>query len=279
MTESYTNEQIPVILKDIEKEFQVTIIFAAESGSRCWGWSSDIKSDWDIKFVYCHPLQWYLSIDEGRRDVIEYKIGKAEFLGYDIKKAMKMAREMNPGICECISSRLPSLTYRAEQPFTSICESLIVNHHSKKSIAFHYLNVATKHQKLNFVDKICVLLKKYFYVIRPLLCIKFLKCHQTDLIPFPPAKIQDLIKNISVPTEEYQALQQLLDQKINGTLLKSESPRIEILDKWIDSLFTDALLYCKSLETKELPPTIPFSDLAFTTILAHFVSQPEIKNP
>lgn len=57
-----------------EQEHEVKILYAIESGSRAWGFHSP-DSDYDVRFVYIRPQDWYLSIDvEDRRDVIEYPI-------------------------------------------------------------------------------------------------------------------------------------------------------------------------------------------------------------
>ena len=55
-------------LDAIETEHTVRILLAVESGSRAWGFHST-DSDYDVRFLYVRPLEWYLSI-EGRRDVI-----------------------------------------------------------------------------------------------------------------------------------------------------------------------------------------------------------------
>lgn len=48
-------------LVEIESEFNVEILLAIESGSRAWGFES-IDSDYDIRFIYKHKTEWYLSI-------------------------------------------------------------------------------------------------------------------------------------------------------------------------------------------------------------------------
>ena len=52
-------EEILQRLAQIERDYDVRVLFAAETGSRAWGFSSP-DSDWDIRFVYVHPLDWYL---------------------------------------------------------------------------------------------------------------------------------------------------------------------------------------------------------------------------
>ena len=72
-------------LERIEKEKDVKILFAVESGSRAWGFPSK-DSDYDVRFVYMHPVEWYLSIHD-KRDVIEYPISDdLDISGWDIKR-------------------------------------------------------------------------------------------------------------------------------------------------------------------------------------------------
>ncbi len=49
----------------LEQEQQIRILYAVESGSRAWGFASQ-DSDWDVRFIYVHQLEWYLQIDEDR---------------------------------------------------------------------------------------------------------------------------------------------------------------------------------------------------------------------
>ncbi len=78
-------EKIELELERIEKENDVKILFAVESGSRAWGFPSK-DSDYDVRFVYMHPVEWYLSIHD-KRDVIEYPISDdLDISGWDIKR-------------------------------------------------------------------------------------------------------------------------------------------------------------------------------------------------
>lgn len=45
----------------VEKEHDVRILYACESGSRAWGFASQ-DSDYDVHFVYVRKPEWYLSI-------------------------------------------------------------------------------------------------------------------------------------------------------------------------------------------------------------------------
>lgn len=59
-------------LAGIETEYGVRVLYACESGSRGWGFASP-DSDYDVRFIYVHSLQWYLQVS-AQRDVIEIPI-------------------------------------------------------------------------------------------------------------------------------------------------------------------------------------------------------------
>jgi predicted nucleotidyltransferase len=48
-------------LHEIEEAHGVKVLYAVESGSRAWGFEST-DSDYDIRFIYAHNKNWYLSI-------------------------------------------------------------------------------------------------------------------------------------------------------------------------------------------------------------------------
>lgn len=66
-------------LAQIERTHDVRVLYACESGSRGWGFSSP-DSDYDGRFIYVHPRDWYLTVNERtgpgepQRDVIELPI-------------------------------------------------------------------------------------------------------------------------------------------------------------------------------------------------------------
>ena len=53
------NETILNALKKIEEDNNVKILYACESGSRAWGFPSK-DSDYDVRFIYVHPTDYYL---------------------------------------------------------------------------------------------------------------------------------------------------------------------------------------------------------------------------
>src|SRR5437763_11201552 len=69
MEENDVSQRVRDALAQIEAERKVRVLYACESGSRAWGFASR-DSDYDVRFLYVHRRDWYLSVED-RRDVIE----------------------------------------------------------------------------------------------------------------------------------------------------------------------------------------------------------------
>ena len=60
-------EKILSEIKKIEEQYEVKICLAVESGSRAWGFPSK-DSDYDVRFIYVHKKDWYISVLE-KKDI------------------------------------------------------------------------------------------------------------------------------------------------------------------------------------------------------------------
>jgi predicted nucleotidyltransferase len=82
-------EKILSALDEIEQQYSVRVLIAVESGSRAWGFASR-DSDYDVRFIYVHARDWYLSVFE-QRDVIEPQgEGLLDPSGWDLRKALRL---------------------------------------------------------------------------------------------------------------------------------------------------------------------------------------------
>ncbi|MDP7412449.1 MAG: nucleotidyltransferase domain-containing protein [SAR202 cluster bacterium] len=157
-------------LADIEAEEDVTIVYACESGSRAWGFPS-ADSDYDVRFIYLHRIEWYLSISAGR-DVIERPIsGLLDVNGWDLKKALQLYRKSNPVLFEWLNS---PIVYRDTHSVAEKLRDLSSDYYSSTAGAYHYLQMAQGNAK-DLVRGGGVRIKKYFYVLRPLLAVNWIK--------------------------------------------------------------------------------------------------------
>jgi hypothetical protein len=233
-----------------------------EVGSRAWGLSSPY-SDYDVKFIYSHTPEWYLSIDEGRRELIDLKVDSdnLDINGWDIVKALKMLRESNCSILEWL---LSPCIYMKHDSFHTRAIELVSEFTSRKTLVFHYINMAKKHRVEYFDGKENVDLKKYFFVIRPLLCVLWLKKNAS--LSTPPQDLEKLMSEVTVPVEAQKVLLNLIKQKREGNL-SSSSPTDAILEPWIVELFTETEEYAKALPYLKLPATTPFNKLFSDVVL------------
>jgi AraC-like DNA-binding protein len=89
--------------------------FACESGSRAWGFASQ-DSDYDVRFMYVHTRDWYLSIED-RRDVIEEPISEGlDLSGWERRKTLRLLRKSNPPLLEWLKS---PVVYAWDEQFVS----------------------------------------------------------------------------------------------------------------------------------------------------------------
>ena len=95
-------EKILKTLKEIEKENNVKIIFAADTGSRTLGYSNE-NSDYDIRFIYVQKSEKYFKLIE-EIDMIQRKELNMDFLGFDLKKTLNLLKDSNVQIWQWLYS-------------------------------------------------------------------------------------------------------------------------------------------------------------------------------
>ncbi len=88
-------EQIVQKLRAIEREHNVRILLAVESGSRAWGIASP-DSDYDVRFLYVRARDDYLRLED-MRDVIELPIDEVfDINGWDLQKTLRLLYRSEP---------------------------------------------------------------------------------------------------------------------------------------------------------------------------------------
>lgn len=169
-----------------ELEHDVRIIYCAESGSRAWGFASP-DSDYDVRFIYARPRDWYLSFDvERRRDVIEYPIvDEIDINGWDLRKALYLFTRTNGALLEWLGS---PIVYREIGETAANLRELASSHVSDIALCYHYSHMARRNAQ-QFLEKDEVKLKKYFYVLRPLLAIRWIQNGKG----VPPVPFEELL--------------------------------------------------------------------------------------
>jgi predicted nucleotidyltransferase len=153
----------------VESKHQVRVLFAVESGSRAWGFPSP-DSDYDVRFVYVHQRDWYMSVAD-RSDVVEVTEGDFDVSGWELRKALRLLRKSNPSLLEWLGS---PLVYRQDEAFTRDLADLAARCLSVERCFQHYFHLARgQYQKYLQGDE--VRMKKYLYVLRPVLACRWLE--------------------------------------------------------------------------------------------------------
>lgn len=211
-------------LSNIEQTRQVTILYACQSGSRAWGFEST-NSDYDIRFIYAHNTDWYLAFNvENRKDVINFVVDDLDIEGWDIRKVFKLFYSSNPQLMEWLHS---PIVYLETDSVIDELSKLSIDFFSVKNASYHYYHMAENNFR-KYLNKPegDIWIKKYFYVIRPILCVDWLQTYET----IPPVIFTELLHLL--PEYLHPSMNLLLEQKLAGEEMRY-GPRYDNLHEWI----------------------------------------------
>lgn len=218
-------DQIIEHLHQIESTENIIILYACESGSRAWGFPS-ADSDYDVRFIYAHPVEWYLTIQE-KRDVIEVPVkNNLDINGWDIRKTLELFRKSNPPLLEWLGS---PIIYQEKFNFADRLRELAKEYSSPASCVYHYLHMAQGNYK-DYVKGEEIRLKKYFYLLRPILAIKWIE-HGYGVAP---TAFSTLLERVIIEPILKDEINRLIKLKENGSEA-DRGPQVPILNQFIES--------------------------------------------
>ncbi|MFN0254418.1 nucleotidyltransferase domain-containing protein [Pedobacter ureilyticus] len=233
-------------LEEIEQANDIKILFACESGSRGWEFPSP-DSDYDVRFIYVKPLNFYLSVLD-KDDQLGFPINdELDIYGWDIKKVLKLIRKSNTTPFEWLQS---PIIYGEQVGFKDELWKLCQHYFYAKTNINHYLGIA-KGALETIINDDEIKIKKLFYILRPLLSAKWCLERKTiapmtigPLLTLMPKELQEDVKKIihlkSTSEESYiikidQSLKKYINEQFeicsNGAKeLPKESFDVEALD-------------------------------------------------
>jgi predicted nucleotidyltransferase len=224
-------EQIVNKLKEIAEKRNVSILYACETGSRAWGFPSP-DSDYDVRFIYMHERNWYLSLNE-RKDTIEHMDGDLDITGWDLRKCLVLLHKSNASLIERFQS---PIEYYAEGEMKTEFKELIKIYYSPIAVFFHHYSLANKFWE-EIKGKDSFKLKSWFYLVRSLLSCNWivndnsvLPMHIEGLMKYSPedvnAELRKLIKLKSSASEKYMHEKDVaLNEWIAGLFVMLESKK------------------------------------------------------
>ncbi len=235
-------------LKEIEKDYNIKILYAVESGSRGWGFASK-DSDYDVRFIYIHPADWYLSIEE-KKDYIEVPINNLlDINGWDIRKALLLYKKSNPPLLEWLSS---PIVYRDDNNLAQRMRDLLPSYFSPVPSIYHYLHIArNKFEEIMSTDQVKI--KRYFYILRPILACMWIEKNNT----MPPMEFSKLMADQQLDDNLVKEINKLLEKKTAGLEIDIE-PKSPII---IDFFKSKIDYYEKYLKTVKKEKTADYEAL------------------
>ncbi|MCL2137819.1 MAG: nucleotidyltransferase domain-containing protein [Coriobacteriia bacterium] len=248
------HDEIKAALAKIEASENVTVLHAVESGSRAWGFASP-DSDYDVRFVYLRQPADYLRLDQVR-DVIEWQLDETlDVDGWDLAKALRLAHKSNPTVFEW--DRSP-IVYQTTEAWQSISTELNAYFLPKAGL-HHYLSTAKSNYR-GYLRGETVRVKKYFYVIRPLLACRWILGNDSP----PPMLIDELIEAELEPALR-PVVAELLDMKKSLPEI-GVSPRIEELNAYIEASIEELGDKIAALPPDEVPGWDGLNELFIRTL-------------
>ena len=212
-------------LAAVEAAEDVRVLMAVESGSRAWGFPSP-DSDYDIRFIYVRPRDWYLSLAPGR-DVIERPIvDEIDLNGWDVRKAFGLLLKSNAVVSEWIES---PIRYRLDDPFVAKFAALADAMLDARALGHHYARLGRTAADRWLDDDGDVPVKKYFYALRPALAIRVLRLHPHQR---PPMNLQALVALADLSADAKAAIADVVAAKAR-TNERSNGTRVPLLDALI----------------------------------------------
>lgn len=175
-------------LDQFAAEKEVKILFACESGSRAWGFPSP-DSDYDIRVIYKHDLEWYLNLHK-QSDTQDKMHEDLDIAGWELRKTLLLMAKSNVAVFEWIQS---PLIYRQVPDFLESLHKLAAYFFSPINAVHHYQQLAAKYlQKVKAQEQ--VKLKDYFYALRAVLSAAWIGKYQ-EIPPLEIIRLQALVPN------------------------------------------------------------------------------------
>ncbi|WP_453996522.1 nucleotidyltransferase domain-containing protein [Bacillus nitroreducens] len=255
-------EHIIEILHQTEQQYDIKILYACEAGSRTWGIVSP-DSDFDIRFIYIHKKDWYLSIDQ-KRDVLEIPKHDQvdcpvdpliDMSGWELTKALRLFRKSNPGLLEWLHS---GIIYIQKYSFLEKMHQLETSIFSPIPCIYHYVKMAKGNYKT--LQEKGPNSKIYINIIRPLLMAKFIETNKC----MGNLNLYHLIQELIPNGEIKKIIENIIHLKSSGQ--KAINQSIE-LDRYIKNELDNIEENALTLQTKLHNPTKEL-DIFFRKTLA-----------
>lgn len=185
-------------LDQISKREGIQILYACETGSRGWGFASP-DSDFDVRYIFVYPQERYLSVFEQPEQftqMLEVEGEVLDFSGWELGKLLRLLSKSNATPYEWLQS---PIIYQEAPGFREALFQLGAEYLNPRSLVYHYLGICHSSMRSG-IDGDSINIKKYFYVLRPLLAAKW----TADKRTVPPMQFRPLLNQLdeSMPVRQ-----------------------------------------------------------------------------
>jgi predicted nucleotidyltransferase len=205
-------------LLEIERNKNIEILFAVESGSRAWGFASP-DSDYDIRFVYKHKKDWYLNLWK-QKDTIQFVTDNdlLDGSGWELRKALRLLAKSNASFTGWLFS---PIIYRADNDFLNNIKKVANTNFNPVSGFYHFHSMNKSFEEI--LDSEKMTLKSFFYAIRTALCANW------------------IYKNESIPPVLFREMYSLIDSSYHSKLDKLIALKSKRIEKSNDPVEPDLI--------------------------------------
>ena len=240
------NKEILKSLKEIESKYDVKILYACESGSRAWGFSSP-DSDYDVRFIYAHKPQWYFSLGQKKDTLNLFLPNDLDVSGWEIQKAFTQFAKSNTSLYEWFDS---PIVYYDYNDFCAKVRNLIPKFFNPRKAMYHYSSLARAMSETLFTTN-SISIKKLMYALRTLLACEWILQKST----MPPTSFQKIYKKVASKNLQAEIEKLIKEKEKLGELSEAK------LEDTIRDFIKNNTTFCN--QAQELPA---ISDADFTPL-------------
>ena len=192
-------------LRAQEEERGVRILYAAESGSRAWGFASP-DSDWDVRAIYVHPCDWYLRIAEKPADTFEaMRPGDIDLSAWELRKALRLFAKSNVPLLEWLGS---PIVYLDRDNFGDRLRALVPRFFDPRGAAWHHLAMQ-RSALADLAPDGTIRIKKLCYALRSALSVRWIVARAS----MPPVPFPELFAASDLDPDAREAINDILAAK------------------------------------------------------------------
>ena len=202
--------RVDAVLDGFARRNRVRVLMAVDAGSRAWGFPSP-DSDHDVRFVFVRPVSDLLSVDPPK-DTLETTREGLDFVGWDLRKALRLALDGKPAPLEWARS---SVVHRSDDGFRERFADVLDRIADKDAVLASYVAQARKFAAQLAKDK-DVPLKRTLHPVRHLAAAEWMTADPGAGLP--PMVLTDLLPHVPWPDRTVAEIERLVAMKRAGSL-------------------------------------------------------------